>query len=320
MRIVEEPVPDLPRESVRIAVEAAGVNFGDTLIRQGEYFRDAPLSIRPGFEVAGRVIDAAPGVEFRDGERVAAYIADGGYASIVAAKAEHVVRVPDDMGSGEAAALLIQGLTAWYAVHRYGQSKADERVLVHAGAGGVGGLAVQLVRLAGAIPIATASSAEKRGVALSRGAEAAVDSDPETLRDELRKLLGGAQLDVVLDSVGGPLFEPGLRMLGSGGRYVVYGAASREPTALDIRTLMPRSLAVSAFVLDSVFSLDPSEPADSFGRLAKLVASGDLSLEIRSLPFDRFAEAHELLEARQLAGKVVLELPTSSAHRAQAPS
>jgi NADPH2:quinone reductase len=307
MRLVEEPLPELARDTVRIEVEAVGVNFGDTLIRRGEYYRDAPLSIRPGFEVSGRVLDAAPGIDLRPGERVAAFVADSGYATVVAAQASHVVRVPDAMSSRDAAALLIQGLTAWYAVHRYGATRPGERVLVHAAAGGVGGIAVQLVRLAGATPIATASTPAKRRAALDRGAEAALDPDPGTLRDGLREVLSGAQLDVVLDAVGGALFMPGMRSLGLGGRYVVYGAASREPSTLDARILMPRGLRVSAFVLAAVFSEDPAEPAHAFDRLAALLSAGDLSLEVTALPFERYAEAHQLIESRQLKGKIVLE-------------
>lgn len=308
MRQIEEPMPQLARDSVLIVVEAAGVNFGDTLIRRGEYYKNAPLSIRPGFEVAGRVLDAAPGVDLQPGVRVAAFVADGGYASVVVAKAEHVVVIPDDMPSSQAAALLIQGLTAWYAVHRFGATQAGERVLVHAAAGGVGGLALQLVRLAGATPIATASSPEKRRIAIERGAEVALSGDAESLRDGLREKLGGEKLDVVLDAVGGPLFMPGLRSLGLGGRYVVYGAASREASELDARILMPRGLQVSAFVLAAVFAQDRAEPATSFARLAALVASGELVLDVKAYPFDSFVEVHELLESRRSTGKIVLEL------------
>ncbi len=306
LRIVEEPAPALEPGTVRIAVEAVGVNFGDVLIRQGAYRRDAPLSLRPGFEVAGRVIDADADGAPAPGTAVAAFVDDGGYASVVRAPASRVLALPEGMTAVDAAGLFIQGVTAWFAVDRFGRVAGGERVLIHAAAGGVGGLAVQLAKLRGAHVVATASTPAKRQVALARGADVALSSDAEGLRDALGEALAGESLDVVLDSVGGPLFKPGLRALGTGGRYVVYGAASQEPSALDARILMPKALEVSGFVVAAVQALDPAEPGRAFASLWELVRDGALDVERTAMPFEAVADAHRAIETRTQTGKIVL--------------
>lgn len=178
LKPIEESLPPLARGLVRIEVEAIGVNFGDILIRQGtSYISDASLSIRPGYEVAGRVLEtmeAGPAT----GQRVVAFVPDGGYASIVDAPARQVVPIVDDLTSVQAAGLLIQGITAWYAVHRYGAVSAGDLTLLHAAAGGVGGIAVQLVRELGGRTIAIASSREKREVAPRRQSPATPRPSP----------------------------------------------------------------------------------------------------------------------------------------------
>lgn len=306
MRLAEEPVPEPADGEVLVAVEAIGVNFGDVLVRRGEYRPGAPLSMRPGFEVAGRVLaDRAEG-RFAPGDPVVAFTDHGGYASVVAVPAARVVPRPADMPAVEAAGLFIQGVTAWYAVHRYGRARAGEHVLVHAGAGGVGSLAIQLARDAGAVPIATASSEEKRRIARERGAAAALAPDPATLREALREATGGAGVDVVVDGVGGELFDPSFGALAAGGRYVVIGAASREAAPLDVRRLMPRAVTVTGFVVAQVVAQDPREPGAAFASLHELVRAGAVEHPVTAMPLSEVASAHEQLESRRLAGKIVL--------------
>ncbi|MDQ2622746.1 MAG: NADPH:quinone oxidoreductase family protein [Actinomycetota bacterium] len=311
MRLVEEPVPSPGPGELSIAVEAAGVNFGDALVRKGAYRKDAPLSFRPGFEVAGRVLEAGPGVDQVPGTPVAAFIDDGGYSSVVTVPADRAYPMPEGMSAVTGAGMLIQGVTAHYAVHRFGRTAADETVLVHAAGGGVGTIAIQLIALAGARAIGCASSDEKRQRALDLGAAAVIGTDPDVMRDEILASNDGARVDVILDSVGGPVFRPSMAALGTGGRYVVVGAASQEASKFDARRLMPRAQTLTGFVVAAVSQLDPAEPTVTFEWLWERLQAGELKLDIEEMPLEEVAEAHRRLESRALTGKMVLRMPAS---------
>jgi len=304
MQLVREPLPEPSPGQVLVAVDAAGVNFADTLMRRGEYRRDQALPCTPGIEVAGRVVsgDGAPA----PGARVVAFLEDGGgYADHVLAPAHRVYPIPDDVDPVQAAAVFLQGVTAWYALHRFGRVREGDCVLVHAAGGGVGGLAVQLAALAGARVIATASSEEKLRLAQEHGAQALV-ADPAALTGEVRALAGGGGCDVVIDGVGGDLFAPSLAALAKGGRYVVVGAASQQPATLDVRRLLPRPQAVAGCIVAGVLTESPEEPASTLDRLFELLLRGELRLALTDFPLEQAAEAHRLIEARAHAGKLVL--------------
>lgn len=309
----EEPEPG-PGE-VAVAVEVAGVNFGDTMIRRGEYLRDQPLSMAPGCEAIGRVVAVGEGVRVPLCTRVAAWIEDGGaYADRVVVAAERAYPVPTDLPAAAIAAIFLQGTTAHYAVHRYGRTAADEFVLVHAAGGGVGSLAVQLAALAGARVIATASSPAKREAALELGAATALDSSrPEELAAAIREATGGHGADVIVDGVGGPLWEPSLAALALNGRYVIAGAASQEPAPLDARRLLVRGQSVCGFMLVRVMEIDPAEPARTVRLLCDLLRDGTLVPRVESLPLADAAEAHRRIEARAVTGKLVLTANGGSA-------
>lgn len=309
MRLVEEPVPSPGPGELTIAVEAAGVNFGDALVRKGAYHRDAPLSLRPGFEVAGKVLEAGPGAELAPGTPVAAFTDSGGYASVVNVPADRAYPTPEGMSAVTAAALLIQGVTAHYAVHRFGRTEPGEAVLVHAAGGGVGAIAIQLIGIAGARAIGCASSDEKRRRARDLGAVATIGTDPEAMRDGILAANDGARVDVILDSVGGPVFRPSMAALGTGGRYVVVGAASQEASKFDARRLMPRAQTLTGFVVAAVSRLDPAEPTATFGWLWDRLRADELKLDVDQLPLERVADAHRRLESRELTGKMVLTMP-----------
>ena len=240
----DRPDPSPGPGQLLVAVEAIGVNFADTMVRRGEYRRDQSLDFTPGFEVAGRVLEAPAGGPAPGSAVLVFTEMGGGYADTVVAARDHVFSVADGLSAVDAAALFTQGVTAWYAVHRYGRVAAGESVLVHAGAGGLGGLCIQLAAEQGARTIATASTPEKLAVAREHGAAETLVSDPQTLAQAVRDATGGRGADVVLDGVGGPLFAPSMRALAFGGRYVVVGSASQEPATLDVRALMPRGQTV----------------------------------------------------------------------------
>jgi NADPH2:quinone reductase len=326
MRWERRPLPQPGPGEVLVAVEALGVNFADTMVRRGEYRRDQPLSFTPGFEVAGRVVELgpdgpaldvesatgaeAPAASLAPGTRVVAFTEHGGgYADAVVVPRDHVYTVADGIDAIAAAALFTQGVTAWYAVHRYGRVAAGETVLVHAAAGGLGGLALQLSALAGARTIATASTPEKLAIAeVHHGAAHTLISDPETLAAQVRELTGGRGADVVIDGVGGPLFAPSLRALAFNGRYVVAGSASQAPATLDVRALMPRGQTIAGFVVARVAEQDPAEPQRAFDAVQERVRDGRLRPRVTVVPPDQIAHAHELIESRRLTGKVVVDL------------
>jgi NADPH2:quinone reductase len=294
---------------VLVDVEAAGVNFGDTMIRRGEYLRNQSLSMAPGCEVVGRVAAVGESVSFSPGARVAGWIEAGGaYADRVIVPAHRVYPVPDDLSAATIVSMFLQGTTAYYGVHRYGRLQPGETLLVHGAAGGVGGLAVQLGRIAGARVIATASSEDKRKLAVEFGADVALDSrDPEGMTERLREATDRHGCDVILDGVGGPLFKPSLRAMAVGGRYVIAGSASQEPATLDVRHLLPRNQTICGFILAHITEEDPDEPTRTLVELCDLVRDGVLQPRFETVPLEQAPEIHRRIEDRSLVGKVVLE-------------
>jgi NADPH2:quinone reductase len=319
MRWAQRPAPEPGPEDVVVEVEALGVNFGDTMVRRGEYRREQPLDFTPGFEAAGRVIHAPAGAP-ELGRRVAVFTEDGrGYSDLLVVPRERVYPVSGEVPATVLAGVFIQGTTAWYALHRFGHLEAGETVLVHAGAGGVGSLAIQLAVAAGARAIATASTPAKRELARTHGASVALAADPDTLSEQLREATNGRGVDVVVDGVGGALFAPSMRALAVHGRYVVAGAASQQPGMLDARGLMPRNQTVCGFVTARIIERDPAEPQRALDAILAAHTSGELRPVISVMAPAEIVRAHELLEARSHTGKIVLDL-VGAPILAEAPS
>jgi NADPH2:quinone reductase len=233
--------------------------------------------------------------------------AGGAYADHVLVPAARAYAVPETLPAGAIAALFLQGTTAWYAVHRYGRTRPHETVLVLAAGGGVGGIAVQLAKLAGARVLATGSSAAKLDAARASGAEEALDSSrPQELTELVLEATAGRGCEVIVDGVGGPLFAPSLRGLAFGGRYVIVGAASQRPSTFDARRLLVRAQSVCGFVLARVIEQDPGEPARALAELCALAGESLLDPRYEVLELDQAAEAHRRIEAREVTGKLVL--------------
>lgn len=301
-------LPDRGADEVLVRVEAIGVNFADTMVRRGEYRRDQPLTMTPGFEVAGRVLDGPAGGP-PVGSTVLGFTADGGgYADTVLVRADRVFRVADGVSPPQAAALFTQGVTALYAVQRYGRVQPGEAVLVHASSGGLGGLCIQLCARLRARPIATASTAAKLDVARSHGAAETLLSDPATLTASVKDLTAGRGADVVIDGVGGSLFTPSLKALALNGRYVVVGSASQQPATVDVRALMPRGQTIVGFIVARVADADPREPQAAFDEVQRLYLAGELRPQVTVMGAEGIHRAHELIESRTLTGKIVLDL------------
>jgi NADPH:quinone reductase len=307
LELVEDaPLPEPDEHHVLVRVTSAGINFADTHARENSYLARYELPLTPGAEVAGVVERDAGG--FSAGQRVVALVGTGGYAEYVAAPAAATFAIPDGVSDAAALALVIQGLTAWHLYRTSARLAPGESVVVHAAAGGVGSLAVQLAKRYGAgRVIATASSEEKRALALELGADVAVDPNEEDLKAALREANGGAKVDIVLEMAGGRVFDASLRALAPFGRLVTYGQASREGNTVSSGALMARSQAVIGFWLVHCFGR-PGMIAEPLQELFGLVASGELRVvEGETYGLSEARRAHEEMQARRTQGKLVLD-------------
>lgn len=293
-----EPVPG-PGQ-VLITVDRAGLNYADTHQVENTYLAPTTLPMVPGAEVAGRTAD---------GRRVVALTGSGGYAERAVAHEPFVYAVPDGVTDGQALALVLQGTTAWHLLRTSGRMAEGESVLIHAAAGGVGSLTVQLAKLWGAgRVIAAASTDEKRKLALDLGADVAIDGTPEGLADRIRTANDGHRVDVVLEMVGGQVFDESLRALAKFGRLVTFGAASRvAPHPVAPGTLMKGSRTIAGFWLADCFG-DPALLARPMADLLDLTAAGRLRpLVGGEYPMSDVGTAHHDLRERRSVGKLVID-------------
>ena len=293
------PKPEPGEGELLVEVARAGMSFADTHQRKNSYLAKFELPLILGGEVAGTT---------DDGRRVVAMLRSGGYAEYAAAPKAGTFPVPDGVDDGAALALLVQGLTAWHLFRTSAKLAEGESVVVISGAGGVGHLAVQLAKPFGAgRVIATASSEEKRAMALELGADAAVDPDEEDLAAALREANGGEKVDVVLEMSGGRVFDACLDALAPFGRLVTYGIAGREPNELQSGRLMRRSQAVVGFWLVHCLG-KPELTQEPLRDLFERVARGELRPQVgETYPMSEVRRAHEDLEARRTSGKLLLD-------------
>lgn len=308
LRLTDLPMPEPGAGEVLIEVARAGINFADTHTRTNTYVRPATLPLVPGGEVAGTVLKAPPGSGRSEGERVVALLQAGGYAQYATAPAAHVWPVPDSIDEGTALALVLQGTTAWHLYRTAGRVAEGESVVVHAAAGGVGSLAVQLGHALGAgRVIATASSASKRELALQLGADAAIEPEPEGLTERLIEANGGARVDVVFEMAGGGVFDASYRALAPFGRIVAYGIASQQPNEIDTGSLLRHSRAVVGFYLFHCLQR-PGMFAQALADLFARAGRGELHAVIgHTYPLSEAARAHIDLGARRTTGKLLLD-------------
>jgi NADPH:quinone reductase len=296
----DAPMPEPGPHEHLVRVSRIGVNYADTHATENSYLAPYELPLIPGGEVAGKT---------EDGKRVAGLIASGGYAEYAAVPKVSAFPIPFGVSDGQALALLIQGLTAWHLYRTAAHLREGETAVVHAAAGGVGSLAVQLGKAFGARVIATASTEEKRQLALELGADAAVDVTREDLTEALIDANDGRRVDIVLEMVGGSVFEASLRALAPFGRLVTYGMASREPTKrVDPGALLRHSSAVIGFWLAHCFTRPQEMLAEPLQDLFERVAAGTLKVvEGEVYPLSEARRAHEDLKARRTTGKLVLD-------------
>jgi NADPH2:quinone reductase len=305
----ETPVPQPGRGEAVVEIAAIGVNFIDTQYRSGMYKAPA-LPFTPGMEAAGTVYAVGEGVtELRVGDRVAYAMALGAYAAYAPVPAWKLVALPADVSFDEAAALMLQGLTAHYLTHSTFPLKPGQTALVHAAAGGAGYLLTQVAKKCGATVYATAGTEAKAELARSAGADAVIVYSQQNFETEVKRLTNGAGVDVVYDNVGKDTFEKSLNCLRPRGYMVFYGQSSGPVPPID-----PAILGAKG----SLFLTRPGLPAHIADRaellwraqdLFRWLAAGDLKLLIgQTFPLERAALAHQELVERRTTGKTLLLL------------
>jgi len=297
LRELDEPKP--PDGFVVLDVLAAGVNWADTHQAENTYLAAAELPLVPG----GEVIGTTP-----EGKRVVAFLNGGGYAERVVAHPSLMWEVPDGIADAQALALVLQGTSAWHLLRTSAQLRPGESVAVHAAAGGVGTIAIQLAKRFGAgRVIGLASSPEKRELAARLGADATVDSNADDLKAALIEANVGSHVDVILEMVGGSTFEQSLSALAHFGRLVHFGQAGREGAPkVSPGKLMGTSRGVIGFWLMHLIRY-PERVGEALEDMFEAIRAGELEVIVGdTYPLEDARRAHEDIRARGTTGKLVL--------------
>jgi NADPH2:quinone reductase len=306
LRIEKIAVPS-PREGeALVRVEYAGVNFIDVYKREGLY--RIPLPSTLGEEGAGVVIDAN-GSDFDDGDRVAWASVIGSYAEYAVVPAEKLVRVPSDVPLEKAAAVMLQGMTAHYLALSTFPLKTGDVCLIHAAAGGVGLLLVQIAKMRGATVIATAGSDEKADLARKAGADHVIVYTREDFVKEVKRATEDKGVDVVYDSVGKSTFGGGLDLLRRRGMMVLFGQSSGPVAPIDPQILNQKgSLFLTRPTLGH-YTATPEELGWRASDIFSWMESGKLDVRVGAeYPLDKIKDAHDALEGRRTTGKVVIRI------------
>jgi NADPH:quinone reductase len=310
LQIEEMPIPEPRDGQVRIKVAAVGVNFADIAQRRGAYLTPTKLPAILGMEVAGTIDALGPGVSgLAVGARVASLVS-GGYAEYAITSPAAVIPIPDALDFIHAAALPVQGLTAYQLLRDSARIEPGESVLVHAAAGGVGTLAIQIAKLMGAGQVvATAGSAEKLELARRLGADTLVNYRDADWTEQVLQATGRRGVNIVLEMVGGEVTRKSLDLLTEfSGRMVIFGAASGERAEIGGAKLMQRNIAVIGYWLSPYLT-----QSDQIGRavtdLFGYLSAGKLEIVVgQTFALADVAKAHEAMEGRNTTGKVVLTI------------
>ena len=306
LEVVDLSVPQpKPHEAV-VKIQASGVNFIDVYQRTGHY--KVPLPFVLGQEAAGVV--SAVGAEAKGiavGDRVAYTTVLGSYAEYAAVPADRLVKIPGGVNEREAAAAMLQGMTAHYLSHDTHPLKKGETALIHAAAGGVGLLLVQMAHNIGAQVIATVSTDEKAKLARAAGADEIILYTQSDFEAETKRLTGGKGVDVIYDSVGKTTFEKGLNLLRPRGMMVLFGGSSGPVALLDPLVLTQKGSSFLTRPSLGHYTITPQELQQRAGAVLGMIREGKLKLRIEHLyPLAEAQQAHRDLEGRRTTGKLLL--------------
>jgi NADPH2:quinone reductase len=307
LTLVDVPEPEAG-DQVLIDVVAAGVSFPDLLLSKGQYQMKPPVPFVPGVEVAGVVRSAPAGAGVKAGDRVMAFTMLGGWAEVVAAPPNMTFRVPEGWSFEVAAGTVMNYHTAHFALHRRGRLKAGETVLVHGAAGGVGTASIQVARGAGARVLAVVSSEEKAEVARSAGADKALLSTGDWV-SQVKDATQGRGVDVVMDPVGGDIFDLSLKCLAPEGRLLVVGFAGGRIPEVKVNRLLLKNVDVVGVAWGAFVMMEPRLIQEIAQSLAELADKGFVEPLVGStFPLEQAAQALRELESRKATGKVVLRV------------
>ena len=308
MRLEELPTPQPGPGQVRVKVEAAALNFLDTLMIGGRYQVKPHFPFTPGVEVAGLIEAVGENSRFKPGMRVCGNLPTGGYASHAILEDRSVAPIPDNLGYAEGSALPIVYPTAHACLRDAGRLQPGETVLVHAGAGGVGLAGIQLAKVWGAGRIiATAGSADKLAVCKAHGADEAYDYGSEAWVDQVKQTTGGKGADIIIDMVGGNIAESSLRLLAWRGRLIIVGFAGGTIPNLPANRLLLKSASAIGVFWGETVKREPETARAVFADLFDLLAQGKIKPVIsHRYKLSEAPQAMLDLAGRKTHGKVVL--------------
>lgn len=307
LRLEDIDIPTPGAGEVLIKIAAVGVNYADIMQRQGTYLTRTHPPLTLGSEAAGTIEALGPGVKGPAvGTRVVGFV-NGGYAEYATAAVSAIIPIPDTLDFPHAAAFPLQGFTAYQLLHDSARLETGETVLVHAAAGGVGTLAVQLAKLMGAGKvIGTASTAEKLNLARRLGADVTINYTEDNWIEQVKEATNGQGADVILEMVGGSIAEQNLQCLAPFGRMVVYGAAGGQAAQFNGIQLMYKNQAVIGYWL-AAWMKRPDKIAQAAAALMQYLAEGRLEIIVgQTFPLAEVAKAHEAMSGRGTMGKTVL--------------
>lgn len=302
----DAPLPEPGTGEARVRIEAAGLNFIDVYHRMGRY--PAQLPITPGVEGAGAVDTVGPQVsDLQPGNRVVYVMQMGAYADYAIVPAWKLIPIPDDIDTRQAAAVMLQGMTAHYLTRSTYPLKAGEVALVHAAAGGVGLLLVQLAKQRGARVIGTVSTEEKARLAREAGADEVILYTQADFEAETKRLTDGQGVNVVYESVGKTTFDKSLNCLNPRGYMVLYGQSSGPVPPLDPQVLNAKGSLFLTRPSLGHYAADRAEIMQRAGDLFAWMQAGQLKVRIdQTFPLAEAGDAHRYLEGRKTRGKVLL--------------
>ncbi|GCE13849.1 quinone oxidoreductase family protein [Tengunoibacter tsumagoiensis] len=306
MHVEEIEIPRPSSGQVLIKVALAGVNYADALIRMGAYAFLPPLPHSLGFEVVGTIEEVGPDVaNLQTGTRVVSLVM-GGYAEYALANAHDVVVLPDEVSDAQAVMIPVQGQTAYLSL-KAAYIRQGDMVLVHSAAGGVGSIAVQLAKLLGAkLVIGTTTSAEKVDFIRSLGADAVVRTDESDWAEQVLKLTGGQGVQVLLETIGGPVGRQSIDCLAPFGRMVVYGSLTGQPTMFATQELIGKCASIIGYNTNIQSHEDQMRASQE---ILQAIISGQLRVIHEStFPLDQVSEAHKALLTGKTQGKVLLSM------------
>ncbi len=312
LRIEDVAIPPPAQGEIQIRVKALGLNRAEALLRAGTYIETPALPSGLGLEAAGIVETVGEGVQgFAPGDAVSivppvSMVRWPAYGEVVTFPAELVVKHPPSLSWDAAAAVWMQYLTAYGALIDIGKLSRGDFVVVTAASSSVGLAAIQIANKVGAIPIAVTRTSAKRQALLELGAAHVVASAEEDLAARLKAIAGPKGVRVVLDPIGGPIFEPLTDAMSRGGILIEYGGLSAEPTPFPLFTVLSKALTLRGYLVHEIVS-DPARLAAAKAFILDGLTSGSLKPIIaRTFPFDQIVDAHRFLESNEQLGKIVV--------------